>query len=210
MWPAMTVVPSTVAKHFGLKSGVSMILLVAFLLFSSQIYANGKPARGSFLLAKENMADPRFQKSVILIIEHGPTGSVGLIVNKPLPITLNHAFSGLPGDIIDDRPLFFGGPVNPSVAWALVQGSSRPDEAIEILPGVFVANAVSFFDDRDYEAKSDNIRILIGYAGWAPGQLELELKRGDWKVHPARAVDVFDKDPESLWDYLSGKGGVVI
>jgi putative transcriptional regulator len=206
----MMVVLSTVADHFWLKSGVSVFLLIAFLLFSSQIYAVSKPIRGSFLLAAESMVDPRFQKAVILIIEHGPTGSVGLIINKPLPVTLNHAFSKLPDAIAGDQTLYFGGPVNPNVTWVLFQSADQPADAIEVLPEVFAANAARLFHDEDHKVKGDNIRILTGYAGWAPGQLDMELKRGGWKVQPARAVDIFDEEPESLWDYLSGKGGLLI
>lgn len=206
----MTVLLSTVVKQCGLKSGIGVVLLMAFLLLFPQVCAAGNPLRGSFLIASENTQDPRFQKSVILILEHGATGSVGLIINKPLPVTLNHAFSELPDAIAGDRALYFGGPVNPNVTWVLFQSADQPADAIEVLPEVFAANAASFFRDEDHKVKSDNIRIMTGYAGWAPGQLDTELKRGGWKVQPARAVDIFDEEPESLWGYLSGKGGLLI
>ncbi|NIQ93470.1 MAG: YqgE/AlgH family protein, partial [Desulfuromonadales bacterium] len=85
-----------------------------------------------------------------------------------------------------------------------------PEGSVAVLPGVFVASAAAFLSGDGLQAEVDQLRILTGYAGWAPGQLERELKRGGWKVAPARAVDVFDADPESLWNYLSGKGAVLI
>lgn len=196
--------------HF-LKSGVSFLLLIALFFTSSHnCFAKVLPAQGSLLVAAGEMVDPRFRQSVILLLQHGKEGTVGLIINKALPVTINQAVPGLPEDIVDDQPLFFGGPVNPGTAWVLFAGEGRPDDTIAVLPGLFVANATRFFSGAEMQIRPDRLKILIGYSGWAPGQLEREVERGDWKVTPARSAEVFDADPGSLWQYLSGKGAVLI
>ena len=120
MLPSKTEVLSTVVKVAAKKSGVGFLLLIALLTFPvASFCADSPPTKGSFLVASEKMTDPRFHEAVILILQNGPTGSVGLIVNKPLPITLKHALNGLPVDVDLSQPLYFGGPVNPNVTWVL-------------------------------------------------------------------------------------------
>ena len=211
MSPSRTGVPSTVVKRATAKSGIGFFLLIALLVLPVTPVCASRPEKGAFLVASEKMTDPRFRGAVILILQHDPTGSVGLIVNKPLSITLNHAFRGLPADLDVHQPLFYGGPVNPNVTWVLFSGvSEQPFASVEIIPGVFVADAVRFTAAAKSAAGLKPIRFLSGYAGWAPGQLEMEMGRGDWVISPARAVDIFDGNPESLWEYLSGRGGVLI
>ena len=193
-----------------IKSGISVVALIALIFFPAGLAADGQPARGMFLLAAEDMNDPRFREAVILILEHDPNGSVGLIVNKPLSVTLDHALPLLPKDVAGEQPLYFGGPVNPNLVWVLFSAETAPDYAIEIMPGVFAANAEPFFADAELRRSAAEIRILTGYAGWGPGQLEQEIRRGGWRVDPASKADVFDKEPASLWHYLTGQGGVVI
>lgn len=190
--------------------GLSGFLLFVVLLFlPSPLPAETAPAKGRFLLAGQSMIDPRFQQAVILILEHGQTGTVGLIVNKPHPVSLEHAFK-LPEGIPADQPLFYGGPVSPGLAWLLFSGSDAPPGTVELLPGVYVANADLLVDAVEYFSVVKKMRIFSGYSGWAAGQLEAEIKRGSWKVIPARPADIFDDDPDSLWDYLNGKGNGVL
>jgi len=202
---------STVANRGLSKSGIGFILLIALLVVAPAADCTSEQLNGSFLIASQKLTDPRFRESVILVLQDGPTGSVGLIVNKPLTITLNHAFAGLPEGVDMTQPLYFGGPVNPNVAWVLYSGGAEFKIAsLEIVPGVFVADAVQFSTAVNNATGIMPIRFLSGYAGWAPGQLAMELQRGDWKVQKARASDIFDGSPESLWDYLVGAGRVEI
>ena len=173
-------------------------------------FAKAAPAKGSLLIATGNIDDPRFQKSVILLLQHGEEGTVGLIINKPLPIPVQHAVPGFPGDVSEEQPLFYGGPVGPQTSWVLFAGDEQPEGSVQILPGIFVANAEQFPAAGALKLEADQLKVLIGYAGWAPGQLEKELAKDDWKVSPARAAEIFDADPGSLWKYLSGQGAVLI
>ena len=198
-------------KHPVNSLSVSVLLLICFTLISpAHVQADVDPAKGALLLAKEGMPDPRFRQSAILILEHGPTGTIGLIVNKPHPITLEHAFV-LPKGLDGDQPLYYGGPVSPGVTWLLFSGDRLPEGAIEIIPGVNVASAAQLVEHEKEFSEARKLRIFSGYTGWAPEQLKREIERGDWMVIPGRSADVFDDDPESLWDYLQGKrGGVLI
>ena len=211
MSPSKTGPFTTVASQIAAKSGVGGVLLVALLVFAPVSDCAADGLNGSFLVASQKLTDARFRESVILVLQHGPTGSVGLIINKPLAITLDHAFISLPAGVDGTQPLYYGGPVNPNLVWVLYSGGDNAGiDSLEIVPGVFVADAVQFAAAVKNATDVKPIRFLSGYAGWAPGQLEKELQRGDWKINPARSTDIFDGSPESLWDYLGGQGRIVI
>jgi len=202
---------SMVANRSVSKSGVGTVVLIALLILAPVADCAGEGLKGSFLIASSKLSDPRFRESVILVLQDGPTGSIGLIINKPLTISLDHAFAGLPDGVDTAQPLFYGGPVNPNIAWVLFSGGSEFKIAsLEVVPGVFVADAVQFSDAVNNASGIMPIRFLSGYAGWAPGQLAMERQRGDWMVQKARASDIFDGRPESLWNYLGGAGRIEI
>src|SRR3989338_2720174 len=137
------------------------------------------PAASGFLLvASQQMADPRFRKTVILVSRHGNTGHVGVIVNRPQDITLDKIFPEYPA--ARKFSLFAGGPVFPEQISYLVRG----------------ADAVK--GKRHYT----DLRVVHGMASWAPWQLEREIKQGDWFVMPLDEADIFDRPPAEMWQEL--------
>jgi putative transcriptional regulator len=151
---------------------------------------------GSFLLAKPVIQDAHFKQSVVLLVQHGPEGAFGLILNRPAEV------EGLP------FPVYAGGPCQ---APGLLMLHGHPDwvkpevesPQSQILPGVFLGDSscVSRVSEAG-EGEALRYRIFVGYAGWGPGQLEGELARGAWAVVPATAAALFDADPETLWQDL--------
>ena len=125
---------------------------------------------------------------------------MGIIVNKPTRIPISKLF---PGDAklakLDDR-VFFGGPVSPQTVSFVFRADKAPEEAMEVMPGVYISSDNDLLRELlSREKPTDGLRVFIGYAGWGPGQLEGEIARGDWHSVNADSRSLFERRPESLW-----------
>lgn len=159
---------------------------------------------GTFLVAREGLPDPRFSKSVILIIQHDDAGSAGLIVNRPSRLPLADLFGGQPGYADLDGLLSYGGPVaaNSLLALARVEAQA-PDPSSQVFDNLYVTGIVELTDWVARDGATMRYRVFSGYAGWAPGQLDTELARGDWRVLPADADSIFSGRLGELWTRLN-------
>ncbi len=164
------------------------------------------PAKGMFLVADEGMADPRFKSRVILLIRHDAEGSAGLIINRGSRLPLNAV---LPKESQLDRQgqtLSYGGPVDPDSLLALVKVHNDPPEPAEkILANTYVTGVGVLDVWPDFAVEVIEYRAFVGYTGWAPGQLNHEMQRGDWHVVPADEESVFVGRDETLWEKLNSK-----
>ncbi len=182
-------------------------LVLAWIALCSVAW--GEPAAveglgaGRFLVAEEQVLDPNFARTVVLLIDYGPRGAMGLIVNRPSRRTLAEAlprFEALAGS---KHRLFFGGPVEPEALLLLLRSDDPPAGFEEVLNGVYLGGSASKWVDLIGSGlEEDSVRGYAGYAGWGPGQLDNEVSRGDWSVLPAAAGQVFDPAPDSLWKKL--------
>jgi putative transcriptional regulator len=160
------------------------------------------PAASAFLLvASEQMTDPRFRKTVILVTQHGDTGPIGGIVNRPQAITLDKIFPAYPA--AKDLSLFYGGPVNPEQVFYLVRSGEAVAGALTISSNIFLGYDMPALDElltgkRHYT----DLRVMHGMASWAPGQLEYEIKLGEWLVMPVDEAVIFDRPPAGMWQEL--------
>jgi putative transcriptional regulator len=138
------------------------------------------------------------------MIEHGDRGSFGLVINHPSPIRAAELLDSLEmswrGE--DSAVVWAGGPVSPSTGWVLHEPTriAQPGAGtIEVTSGI----SLSTSPERLRAIASQpprNIRLLLGYSGWGPGQLAGEMARGSW-LHTAADVGlVFDTPPEEIWD----------
>jgi putative transcriptional regulator len=173
--------------------------LAAFGLLPPSIEA-GDPhglKAGVFLYAAPETGFSSFTESVVLLVEHGREGSLGLIVNRPTPIPVREVLKDL-GPL--DLALYFGGPVQPDVAVALVRSLRLVPGAVRVLPDVYFCPNLERIDPtaRTPDAAS-RLRIYAGYAGWSPGQLAGELRRNAWVIGPADARSIFSSEPDALW-----------
>ncbi len=160
------------------------------------------PAPGRLLIAREGLRDPYFGRTVVLITRHGPRGTVGLILNRPLEPTLGEALvggAGLPPAARAAR-LRFGGPVARRLLTVLARGGEAGEEGpLGLRMAVGEAALVLL---REAAEAGRPFRAYAGYAGWAPGQLAQELRRGDWLVAPGDLEAVFSGEGEALWRRL--------
>jgi putative transcriptional regulator len=151
---------------------------------------------GTLLVARPPLRDSFFGRSVILLLQHGPEGAFGLVLNRPA-----HT-EGAP------FPVFVGGPCKLE-GLLMIHGETdwlqESDEApAQVCPGVFLGDKACFDKVNDNGGEADwKYRIFAGYAGWGPEQLEGELNQGAWIVLPAQGDLIFSTPVEDLWQRLA-------
>lgn len=153
------------------------------------------------LIATPRLAHSGFRETVVLVTRHGRGGAIGLIVNRPLDVPLARLFPSLkPGG--KDR-LHQGGPVEPGQISYVFRGGDRPPETIVVAEQTYIARSADLLAALLRGARAHTgLRVVAGYAGWAPGQLENEISRGDWLVLPVDGTAVFDLPAASMWTTL--------
>ena len=159
------------------------------------------PARGKFLIASRQLVEPTFARRVVLLLDHDAQGGIGLIVNRPTGVPLTRVVPGLEGLPGRDEPIRSGGPVERNRLFLLMRADSRPPGTEPILEDTFGSSTLDPLRAllASGEAESVHFAVYAGYAGWAPGQLEAEIERGDWHVAAGRSEHVFDTDPAEVW-----------
>ena len=182
---------------------VRLLLLLAALLGSASIASaqTGASANGVFLLASPALLDPNFRRSVVLVTQAANGSNVGFIVNRPGQRSLAQI---LPGHEVLKRftePLYLGGPVEAAGLFAVFRASENPAGALRVLGDVSFALDPAVVEQL-LHAPPRRVRFFNGYAGWAPGQLALELDRGGWYVLNADANTVFRDNMDTLWEEL--------
>ena len=160
--------------------------------------------QGCFLVAGRHLRDPNFFRTVVLVLPHSEDGAMALVINRPSSMTIGKALSQN-GPVNDaDAPVFIGGPVEPTSLFILHNCTTLAGADREIGPGIFLAGSDLSFETvvrtPAKEPVQQRFRLLSGYAGWSPGQLESELARGDWHILKADAELVFEDDPYGVWD----------
>ncbi len=163
----------------------------------------------SFLLvASQQIADPRFRQTVILVTRHGNTGPIGVILNRPQDITLDKIMP----DFAEAKNfnLFDGGPVYPDQISYLVRGADTVKGALTITVNTYLAYDAALLGELLNGKKHyTGLRVMHGLASWAPGQLEYEIKRGDWFVMPLDEAVLFDRPPAEMWQELQSHAAVM-
>lgn len=174
-----------------------------FCVISTGVYADQDLARGKFLVASEELRGPHFSETVILLLQYDETGAGGLIVNRPMEVTPAEAMPQLEGMDRYRGTLNWGGPVQVNTLRALLNTDAPPENALQIVDAVHMVP----LDENLAKSTPDSamLRFYVGYAGWAPGQLEGELAHGSWHILPATAELVFAKDPGAVWQKLVPK-----
>lgn len=154
---------------------------------------------GRLLVAAPALHDPNFDRTVILVLEHGEEGALGVVLNRPTTTDLYAALPRWERFAADPSVVFEGGPVAPNAAICLgrAPGSSEPDGWSPLFAGLGTVDL-----DRDPEDLPEpvrDIRLFVGYAGWGPGQLEGEVAAGAWYVLDALPTDAVSDAPDDLW-----------
>jgi putative transcriptional regulator len=155
---------------------------------------------GVFLYASPAQQDPNFAESVVLLVEHGPSGSMGLVVNRPTRVPLQELLRSVEGREGRELHFYWGGPVQPQAILALVRTSWPSDSARSVLPEVYLTSDIA--DVRaalQHKEPGEKLRLFTGYAGWGAGQLAAEVRLGAWVLDRADARTIFAPDTSDLW-----------
>lgn len=168
---------------------------------------------GSFLISTPKMPDPRFEEQVIYICAHNHEGAMGLAINKP-----SHAFTmieilkgaDLPIPETELPPVYVGGPVELESAFILYGSEYRTEYQLAVSPTVSISRETKVLEDIARGKGPEKYLFLLGYSGWGPGQLELELVDDGWLTVPANDHIIFDMDSEEKWKAAAMQYGIDI
>lgn len=159
------------------------------------------------------MSDPRFAKSVILLAEATDEGALGFVINRRTPYTFGDLASDIGFDLsptVEARSVHYGGPVNPERGWVLFRGSDTLDRehVLQVAPGIHLAATLEVLGDFVTAKSEQPFRLLLGYSGWAPSQLEDELKEGAWLPMELDDELIFDTPLDERWNFALRKLGI--
>jgi putative transcriptional regulator len=156
---------------------------------------------GQFLIAMPAMQDPYFSKTVTYICSHTDEGAMGIVINRPMQITVEELFSQI--DLaceeprIKEKPVFFGGPVQTERGFVLHAPSTEYNATVNINETVALTTSKDVLESLASNQGPNKIMIALGYAGWSAGQLESEMQQNAWLnviTHDTKVVNdlIFD------------------
>jgi len=158
----------------------------------------------ALLLSMPQLLDPNFSRAVILLCKHSEEGAFGLVLNRPL-VTTGTVMVHLDPPVSTNRELdiWVGGPVEPQRSWILVGGGPEHSEvsgATQIADGVYLSTSPSLLRRLLEPDPPPNARLVVGYSGWASGQLETELAESSWLMSDVDANLVFNTPADQMWE----------
>jgi putative transcriptional regulator len=156
--------------------------------------------RPALLLSMPQLQDPNFARSVVLLCEYNADGAFGLVLNRRTETAASSMVHlSPPVTHGNDLPLWMGGPVEPQRGWILV-ADEPPMDFKTICEGLYLSTSPELLRSVLEAHPSPRARVLAGYAGWGPGQLDEELSASAWLLADIELDLVFDVDPDQMWE----------
>lgn len=159
-----------------------------------------------FLVAAPSLACPFFNHTVVLLVDHREDGSLGFVVNKPADIELGSLLEQIgievDGPSFDDEPVMLGGPVSPETGWVVFDpsgGPASPEGVLTLGPTLGVSANLEVLEDIARGGGPEQYLMMLGYAGWGPGQLDEEIREGSWIAVDLDPRLVFRTPVEERW-----------
>lgn len=164
---------------------------------------NNQLAAGKLLVARRDLPDPFFAETVILLLQYDKNGAMGLIVNRPTGIPVSRLLRDLGAAKQRKDPVYLGGPVSPGGVLALLRSGAKPGDARHVFADVYLVSSRQSLEKAISDrAEASALRIYMGYSGWAPGQLDGEMRLHTWHIFQGDPELVFHPDPDSVWPRL--------
>jgi len=157
------------------------------------------------LVASPQLDSTLFERSVILVATHDNGSAMGVILNRPLPVAPARLY---PDDTVMGKvaALSFGGPVNPATVIFLFHSDEDQENAVFLFDDIYFSNDRQVLAEQlKRPTKESRLEVYTGYAGWAPGQLQAEIRQGGWTTVKATKKLLFKNDRASIWQELSNK-----
>jgi putative transcriptional regulator len=158
----------------------------------------------AFLLSMPQMLDPNFSRTVVLLCKHSEEGAFGLVVNRPL-VTSGRVTVNLDPPVSTDRELqvWVGGPVEPQRSLILVgQETDEPEDlrGMRIADDLYLSNDPALLRRLLEPGPPPFARLIVGYSGWGPGQLEEELQASAWLMSDIDRRVIFETPADKMWE----------
>ena len=157
---------------------------------------------GKLLVSSQDLRDPNFVDSVVVLIQYDQQGTVGLMINRRTRVPISRILQDLNTSKHKSDPIYIGGPVGMTAVFGLFRSRKKPEEATSVLSEVYLVSNKAFLEKTLADTGPSDLRLYLGYCGWAGGQLENEVRQGGWWIFDTNAGVVFDPDPGSLWSRL--------
>ena len=182
---------------------IFLFFALGILLIETHSAEQSDNLTGQLLVATPEMRDPRFVETVIYMVKHSSEGAFGLVINRPLakgPVEdLLKGFgidsSGAKGEII----IHYGGPVSPRAGFVLHSDDVLLEESAKVANGIAMTSDPKLIEAIAQGKGPRQSLFVLGYAGWAPGQLEGELLAGSWFVVSGDKALIFGQDADRKW-----------
>ena len=163
--------------------------------------------RGRLLVATPVIGDANFDRTVVLLLEHGDDGALGLVLNRPTDVAVLDPLPEWNGLAAQPSVVFVGGPVEQGAAIGLARATvgTAAEGWSPVVESIGTLDLSR--DPSDVSTGIEQVRVFAGYAGWGPGQLEGELAVDAWLILEARPEDVLCDEPNTLWRRVLARQG---
>ena len=153
-----------------------------------------------FLIAMPNMADPYFSRTLTYVCEHNDQGALGIVVNRPIDMTLQALFERLSLTLkhkdLSDAPIYFGGPVQTDRGFVLHEPTGNWQSTLRVRDAIGLTTSKDILEAVGRGEGPAKLIVTLGYAGWSAGQLEHELAQNAWLTVEAKDAIIFDLPSE--------------
>lgn len=158
--------------------------------------------KGTLLIATPEIDMGIFFRGVVLVCEHNPNGSFGLVINKSLDLELPEEIINIHNLANPNIGIRAGGPVQTNQMMLLHTSDQIPQQTLQVCDGVYLGGDLQFLQEAITDESGPQIHLCFGYSGWGSGQLEREFLDGSWFIHPGSPRYVFQIPAEKLWQSL--------
>jgi len=209
--PVQCDLPLNITMRCHLRQRIIFALFVFFITtISAKAFAETTTSQhstpdneGVFLVATDKLSNSSFQHAVILLTHFSDRGATGLTINRPTGISLQQAFPRIRQLRQRTDPLYLGGPVSTNAIFVLLRTQQPDNKMHRITNDIYFSTGKNVFSRSFDSSQNSASRTYAGYAGWAAGQLQNEINRGDWLMVHTNPKIIFEKDTDNLWRRLT-------
>lgn len=182
---------------------VFLLLVLAFWRAPLRAAPDEQLTAGKLLVASDETQDPRFFQAVIYVVRHDSEGTMGLIINRPIARgPVDDLLKGIGADAAGSQVeivVHYGGPVSGEKGFLLHTDDVTSEASWKTSTGIAMTSDAKIIQAIAAGAGPQRFLFALGYAGWAPGQLEGEIKANKWFIIPADEALIFDPDSDTKW-----------
>jgi putative transcriptional regulator len=154
----------------------------------------------TLLVSMPQMQDPNFARAVVLLCDYVPDGAFGLVLNRPTDMSARSMVKLEPAVVSGNSlPLCIGGPVEPERGWLLLADPPEATEYRTLCEGLYLSTSPTLLRQVLTATPPPRARVLAGYAGWGPGQLDAELAESAWLIGNVELDLIFDVPSDAMW-----------